>query len=258
MSTLNEFISGVKAGMARTNHFMVQLTLPEQLSIEDPIRSNMRKIILFCDQAQIPGLSYGTNQVRSYGEFREVPYEKLYEAVNLSFYVDVDMNVKALFDKWMALVQDPVTRSFNYPKEYCSSTVSILVSGSDERDRYQVNLKNVYPKAVAPIQLDYSSREIMKLQVTFTYEYAEFKQLLVSSNAYLDDNINVTQKIAEFDYGYEAPEQYFNSFLAFQNDYNQYQNQFNQYQNLSYNVDKNFGISAEDVGIKTGYGGIFI
>lgn len=146
MSKLNEFISEVKGGMAKSHHFAVQLTLPSAISNLEPIKSNMNKIILFCDQAQLPGVSYSTNPVRSYGEVKEVPYEKLFEQVNLSFYVDADLTVKKLFDEWIALVQDPVTRDFNYPSKYISDSINILIYDNQNQERYRVALNKVFPK----------------------------------------------------------------------------------------------------------------
>lgn len=260
MTKLNDFISNVRGGMAKNTHFEVRLTLPPALTNDDNVKANLAKIILFCDQAQLPGISYGTAQVRSYGEFREVPYEKLYEAVNLNFYVDVDMHVRALFDKWINLVQDPTSRDFNYANIYTTDSIDIIVYDTIEQMRYLCTLHKAYPKSVSAIQLDYASKEVMKLQVAFTYQYASFQQLLVGPGSSGIDNPFVnTQSISNFNYGYEnvplqmaVPTEYLNNFNNFQNKYNQVTT-----------ADFSLGgvktsMSLEDVGVKTGFGGIFI
>lgn len=259
MTKLNEFISNVRGGLAKNTHFEVRLTLPSALTNDDSIKSNLSKVILFCDQAQLPGISYGTAQVRSYGEFREVPYEKLYEAVNLNFYVDVDMHVRALFDKWVNLVQDPKSRDFNFANIYTTDSIQIIVYDSIEQQRYVCTLHKAYPKSVAAVQLDYASKEVMKLQVGFTYQYATFQQLLVGPGSIgVESQLTNPQTIADFNYGYQAvpidlsvPQEYLNNFNNFQNKYNQVAN-----------ADFSLGgvrtsMSLEDVGVKTGFGGIF-
>lgn len=270
MSKLNEFIAGVRSGMAKTSHFEVELTVPPALANVEPLKSNMRKILLFCDQAPLPGYSFGSNQVRSYGEFREVPYEKLYEQVQLSFYVDVDMHVKALFDRWAELIQDPVTRDFSYYSNYTTDSIRIFVKDTQDNSRYMCVLNKAYPKAIAPIQLDYSGKEVMKLQVTFAYEFATFVQMGPGNS---DNEMFIipsnSQSIGAYNYGYqvqqfaEIPNQYFNNFQAYQDKYtNQlmsYENQVNSVLNQKMTVGGvKTNVSLEDIGVKTGFGGIFI
>lgn len=257
MTKLNDFISHVRGGLAKNTHFEVRLNLPAALTNDDTIKANMQKIVLFCDQAQLPGISYGTAQVRSYGEFREVPYEKLYDQMNLNFYVDVDMHVRSLFDKWMNLVQDPVTRDFNFSSVYITDQIQILVYDTEEKQRYVCTLHKVYPKNVAAIQLDYASKDVMKLQVTFSYQYATYQQLLVGPGASgIDNGFIQKQGMSSFNYGYEnvntVPTEYINQFADFQAKYNQI-------------ADADFSLggvktslSLEDVGVKTGFGGIFV
>lgn len=222
---LNTFISNVKSGLARNNHFLVQLALPSKIATSDPTKSNLNKILLFCDQAQLPGISYGTNQVRTYGEFRETPYEKLYEPVTLSFYVDKDLYVKKMFEEWINLIQNRETRDFEYPVNYMTD-VEIFVLDVEDNQKYLVKLKNAYPKAISAIQLDYASKDVMKLQVTMTYKYYEDKLYTASSDRDKTDVISKTRtQLAGFDYGFSAfeiPGNYFNDFMGFQNQFSDF------------------------------------
>jgi hypothetical protein len=248
MSTLKDFIAQVRNGMAKSSHFMVELTLPESLVNTQGI--DMNKVIMFCDQAQLPGISFGTNPVRSYGETKEVPYEKLYESVNLSFYVDADMMVKRLFDSWIVLIQDPITRDFNYPQRYTTNSINIIVENTQGESVYMCTLHNCYPKAVAPIQLDYAAKDVMKLGVSISYQYATMKQLGVTTRINNGDP-QVDAQMEKYNYGVETfteiPSNYFTNFNEFQD----------QFQDLSFGDVKSFS-SFEDVGVRTGFGGIFI
>lgn len=162
---INEFISSVKTGaLARTNRFGVEFKPPVAVS-------DMRKILLFCDTAQLPGINYSTVQNRSFGEFREIPYEKLYEPISLTFYVDNDMQVKHLFDKWMSLISDPQKRTYSYYEDYiCEMTIE--VQDINDKTRYQVKLFECYPKNINAVTLDNASKDVMKLTVQFQYKYS--------------------------------------------------------------------------------------
>jgi hypothetical protein len=163
---LNNFISEIKQNaLARSNRYAVLFTPPAGV---DP--SALQRVLLFCDQVQLPGVNYSTIQNRTFGEFREVPYEKLFDNVNMSFYVDNDMQVKHLFDNWIDSIQDPITRTFNYYNKYTSNMV-IEVQDINDKTRYQVTLWECYPKNLGAIQLDYASKDVMKMTVTMQYKY---------------------------------------------------------------------------------------
>ena len=119
--SLDRFIAEVKRfGLSRSNRYTVRFTPPVS------IFHDMSSLLLLCDQVNIPGLSYSTVQNRTYGELREVPYEKLFENLNFSFYVDKRMEVKAMFDRWMEYIQHPIRRTFNYYDSYITVSYTHL------------------------------------------------------------------------------------------------------------------------------------
>lgn len=164
--SVKNFISEIKSqGLARTNRFAVLFTPPANVN-----PANLRKTLLFCDQAVLPGVNFSTIQNRSYGEVREVPYEKLFDTAQLTFHVDKEMQVKSLFDAWIGSIQNPVTRTFNYYNDYVT-TMNIEVQDLVEKTRYEMTLYECYPKTISAISLDNSAKDTMKLTVTFQYKY---------------------------------------------------------------------------------------
>ena len=162
---INQFISHIKSGgLARTNRYAVMFTPPAGIN-----PGQLQKILLFCDQIQIPGTNYSTTQNRMFGEFREIPYEKIYDNITMSFYVDVDMKVKSLFDDWSNLISNPVTKTYNYYNTYIAD-MRIEVQDINDKKRYQLTLSECYPKNIGTIQLDYASKDIMKLTVQMQYK----------------------------------------------------------------------------------------
>jgi len=164
--SIERFIAQVKTeSLARSNRFAVLFNPPAGVS-----PATLDNVLLFCDSIQIPGVNYSTVQNRSYGEFREIPYERLYEAINLTFYVDASLHVKTLFDNWVNVIQNPETRAFNYYNKYVCDML-IEVQDVLDRTRYEISLYECYPKTISAIQLDNSSKELMKLNVTMQYKY---------------------------------------------------------------------------------------
>lgn len=166
---LGNFISEVKnKGLARNNRYSVKIYSPAALRLYSP--NDVSTFNLMCDSVQLPGMSYSTNPNRTYGESREVPYERLFDNITLSFYVDTDMKIKEFFDDWQRNIMDPTTRMFNYYNEYISE-MDITVDNLEDKEIYAIKLYECYPKTIGQIQLDYAAKDIMKLSVTFAYKY---------------------------------------------------------------------------------------
>jgi hypothetical protein len=168
MATTKEFISSIKSkGLARTNRFTVIMDIPFVFNSDVT-----RKAMMFCDQVQLPGTNFSTAQNRVFGEFRETPYEKLYEPINLNFYVDKEMLIKDMFDQWHNAIYNPGTRTFNYYDQYVTD-IKIEVQDTKDTSHYFITLHECYPKSVGAVQLDYASKDVMKLSVSLAYKWYE-------------------------------------------------------------------------------------
>lgn len=160
-----DFIAEIKTqGLSRMNRFTVQLTPPNS----NPAVT--RKTLLFCEKASLPGVSYSTTQNRTFGEFREIPYEKLFDTCQLTFHVDRHMTVKKLFDDWMAYIQNPVNRSFQWYRNYITD-LKIQIQDLEDKVTYEVALYEAYPKVLGAVSLDAEGKDTMRLDVTFQYKY---------------------------------------------------------------------------------------
>ena len=184
---LQNFISKVKQdGLARNNRFVVGIFAdPNSQIMNLGDRGWMRDALLLCDQVQLPGTNFNTTDLRTFGEIRKTPYERLYEDINMSFYVDTAMTVKLLFDNWMTYIQDPGTRNFNYYDDYTADIV-IEVQDVKNQSRYAVKLFEAYPKSIGAIQLDQGNKDVMKLSVNFAYKYYHIGAQEVDNSDYGD------------------------------------------------------------------------
>jgi len=171
MSTLNKFVASIQTtGLMTSNRYMVNFAVPPIMQSSTVYTGDLETVLMQCDTVSLPGVSISTQPSRTYGEIREMPWERLFDNVNFTFYVDNNMNAKSLFDTWINSIQNPITRKFNYYQEYITP-ITITVLDKEDKARYIVNLFECYPKAVSPIQMDYSSKDVMKLQVSMNYRY---------------------------------------------------------------------------------------
>lgn len=199
MSTLNEFISAVKTnGLMPTNRYKVTFIPPVAASSNVELMT----VMMYCEATTLPGINISTTQARSYGELREIPYERLFDNITLTFFVDTGMEVKYIFDEWIAAIQNPHTRQMGWYDNYVTD-LNITVQDKDENDTYSITLYECYPKSISPITLDYNSKDIMKLQVSMNYKYwmpnaleSEESELVVSSPTVED----LDQGIPDLDY----------------------------------------------------------
>lgn len=169
---ISEFTAAISNanGLARTNRYIVNIPIPLVIKASKN-RQDIEMMQLFCDQCQIPGLSVNTLQNRSFGEIREVPYEFNYDPVTFSFLVDSSMVIKGIMDDWIKSIQGGLSRTYNYYDDYICPELTITVQDLQDNNTYNVVLYEAYPKSVNTIQLDYSSKDIMRVSVSMMYKY---------------------------------------------------------------------------------------
>lgn len=202
--SIDKFMASVRSeGLMRTARFEVFFPVPKIFANNKLYSGDMNKILLYCESVNLPGLSLSTTQARTFGEIREIPWEKMFDNVNLSFYLDNSMQIKMFFDNWISNIQDPVTRNFAYYNDY---TVDLQIKVFDliNKTKYTVTLYECYPKAIAPINFDMASKDVAKLQVSMNYKYWKSTQ-----------DTSTTSPEAQRE-ALGIPKQYFSDFNAFQ------------------------------------------
>jgi hypothetical protein len=223
MASLNEFLASVRGeGLMRTNRFAVLFSLPPAVGVSLG-SAQLRKVLLYCDSVKVPGLTFATAEAKTYGEIREMPYQRIFEPIEMTFYVDNSMAVKQLFDSWLAAVINPTTRTVNYYHDYVTD-ITISIYDIDEKARYEVNAYQCYPKTVSSVQLDYANKDNMKLSVSLLSKYWD-SDLLQSSG--VSPNV-VSGGLASFGQGISSllgslgrspsaiPTNYFTNFNSYQ------------------------------------------
>ena len=202
---LDKFISLVKnKALAHNNKYSAVFYLPKSLQAssektEVTSNANLQRLTLLCDSVSIPGLSLITNDVAVYGEARQMPTQRLFSDMNMTFYLDHELNAKRLFDSWMDKIINPNTRSAYYYNDYIANA-DIYVHDINTNVTYKVTLIECYPKAIQQIDMSYASRDLMKMQVTLQYKYyevenidnenADFLNFITTNNIKYDNSTN--------------------------------------------------------------------
>lgn len=205
---IREFISEINAsdGLADTCRYTVIMTLPNTLTGYD--QSSLRRLLLFCEKVQLPGLNLNTTQIRTFGEVREMPYEQNYDHVNMTFYVDGKMIVKKLLDDWIKSCVIGDTRKWNYYNDFICGQMQIYVTDRKDNSKYVVTLYEAYPKSVNSVSMGYDSKDVMRADVTLAFKYWDSKQLGVGK----DNNTSETFKELDRQFKEEYRNDYYNNF----------------------------------------------
>ena len=151
------------------------------------------KMSILCTQAEIPGTSFQTDLATGHhqGIIEEFPNLRTFPPLNLTFYVDADMVILEVLEKWMTYINPIATNKrdlnaygrFNYPEDY----KEIIHLTKFERDTfvepdplgpkpdYQSKLStyefvNVWPVDLTSMRVAYGDSNVLKCSVKFAYD----------------------------------------------------------------------------------------
>ena len=145
------------------------------------------KMSILCTQAEIPGTSFQTDLATGHhqGIVEEFPNLRTFPPLNLTFYVDADMVILEVLEKWMTYINPIATNRrdlnafgrFNYPEDY----KEIIHLTKFERDtfgrpkEYQSRLStyefvNVWPVDLTSMRVAYGDSNVLKCSVKFAYD----------------------------------------------------------------------------------------
>lgn len=226
MATLNDFIATIKTeGLMRTSRFAVSFNLPAAISRYSVHDDNLQKILLYCDNITLPAVTVETTAAKTFGEYREMPYNRLFDNIPMGFYVDNSMDVKMFFDDWVNTIQNPYTRTFGYYRSYITD-MTIDVLDIQNNNRYQVKLFQCYPKSINSVQMDYANRDVMKLSVNMNYKYwlSTARQTNNPAEVALRPDLAISNFIGD---STEVPDIYFTNFNQYQVQYNSFEERRN-------------------------------
>lgn len=164
-------------GLAKSCRFAVRITAGGGSALaQSGYASFMQDLTYLCEAAEMPGRQFNNVDLRYYGPSFKLPYQTVYDDINMTFLCRTDSYERQLFDDWMELINPQNTYDFNYRKEYYSTiTVYQLADygtsarASQPTATYAWTLVDAYPILINPQPVTWADDQFQRLGVTFTY-----------------------------------------------------------------------------------------
>jgi hypothetical protein len=144
-----------------------------------------RDLNLLCSDAVIPASAFATSEVKDnfMGLTEEFAHSRIYTDIELTFYADRNYKVNRFFEAWMDYSSNGSAismssfdlgyyRRMNYPRSYKHQQgVTIVKFEKDANTLLRYKLRNAFVKSITSTPVAYGQGEIMKVSVTFNYDY---------------------------------------------------------------------------------------
>jgi hypothetical protein len=170
---------GSRGGLARSNRWLLEFTLPNRLSSYSQAG---RDASIFCRNVKIPGKQLLTHE--AFGDFRrpqKLPYQYALDDADFTFLCPNDMVFRKMFDDWMNIPVNPDTNFAEYYGEYAANDVGIIMQNQQNNEIYKVILQNAYPISVTSIELTHEQNGLVEITVSLTYRTLKYQSIEASS-----------------------------------------------------------------------------
>jgi hypothetical protein len=149
---------------------------------------------LRCESVDIPGRTLDTFDHRTYGPIVKYPRQSYFSEITLTFICSANYSgkngqfprtysglpEKRFFEDWMQFINvypngngsenaDYAYHNFKYKDEY-ARTIEIRCYDTDDSVSFTMNLLRAFPTQIGSVGMTWTSEEVARLPVTFTYE----------------------------------------------------------------------------------------
>ena len=135
--------------------------------------SMSRYLALQCENAELPGRTTSTADVKIYGPTFKVPYQTQYGDTTLTFLCTNDFFERKLFERWMECIHPSDTNNVRYAKgEKSRYLTNIKIIQYDEfiKQIFAVELMDAFPIGIAGQPLNWSEEGFHRLSIQFAYQ----------------------------------------------------------------------------------------
>ena len=171
---LATFIEKLKTNsVSRQSHFYTSFTIPTSMGKsmigKEKVQAHVETVNLYIEQTSLPELALATVANPATGVNTEMPYEKMFGQVTMTFVCDQRMTVKSFFDRWIFSTMQTAGGVFEYYDKYRVKELPIVITDANLNPVYMVVLYNAYPKLVNDVYLASNGRDYNRVQVQFSY-----------------------------------------------------------------------------------------
>jgi len=166
--TIDNFRSEIRTrGLSRSNRFEVILPSLNIPGWDDIIKLSS----LFCESTALAPIAVSTRQTKIQGPIYQRGTSVEYGGnIPLTFFVDRDMNIRALFEIWLSSVIKPGSFEVGYFNDY-AKPIELIQLDEQEVGVYKMTLIDAFPVAIAQQEINNSLQGFHRLTVTFAYRY---------------------------------------------------------------------------------------
>ena len=152
---------------ARSDRFEILMEVPEELKELAPGYGD-RIMSLMCEEMQLPGYS-ATNvpvKIGAWTEFRNQNLEFLTQDVVFTFLSDGDLKIREMFEKWIELSVDPVSKEVSFTDDVKKDIVVRLLD-KQNNVRTEYIMIDALPKLININQMSWSNNTHLRISVSF-------------------------------------------------------------------------------------------
>lgn len=170
------FLGATRDGLIKNCRFIAMFALPNVLTRtlgprignRADLSATVKDLTFLCEAAEIAGRSFQTIDARYYGPSFKVPFQSVYNDLNLTFMCKNGMKEKKFFDFWHNIINPNNSYDFEYLDDYTSS-ITIFTLDEAGNANYKQVFGKAYPLMVLPVQTTWADDQIARLNITFTY-----------------------------------------------------------------------------------------
>jgi hypothetical protein len=192
------FRSSIANNYHREAHYDMVIGMPRALlrnvegDYSQQIRQTHQRLHFEIESANIPGIAFGTDEIRlqGVGPFDRKPYVPIFDTVSVLVRSDSEGRIYDFFQSWMKLIinfdsrhgmegptgftqipggQAATVYEVGYKADYKSESVINVYDKVGGQPTLQLVLTDCYPIHLGNAPLSWSSAEIIKFPVTFTF-----------------------------------------------------------------------------------------
>lgn len=156
-------------GLSKSSKFEVYVTPPVSKNFRAQ-EVDLNRVSLLAEAASLPPINITTDRLAIYGPTSPRPTGIDYgNTITLTFYLDRGLQVRTLFENWMAQIIDQRSYDVAYQSYYVSDELAIRKLDSKDDVVREYIFREVFPISIGATQLAAASDEFSRMDVTFAY-----------------------------------------------------------------------------------------
>jgi hypothetical protein len=153
-----------KLDYARSNLFEMTISVPDSTDVES-------RLPMMIKTTQLPGKQLGEIQVKRFGAGFKMANDVILDVLSITVMCSSDMSERRFFHDWIERIYGAGgEREYRmaYYDEY-AATATITTFDRQFHKKHNIQLQEVWPNSIGPVELSWESSEVSTFTVNLTY-----------------------------------------------------------------------------------------